>query len=231
KPTVSKSGYLTRIRISEKPRYSVKFAGAQLNCRRERLCGDAYEQFYDHEGRFCLVLSDGMGTGGRAAVDGAMTAALAGRMMQAGFGVPSILRIINSALIVKSGDESLSTLDTLRIDLFTGRLESQKAGAAPSFLYSCGRVTKISAATLPIGILRDIEAAEHFDSVTSGDWLIMVSDGVISDDSAWLEALISRLMKRDTDPQTVAREIVAEARERQGEEHSDDTTALVLQIC
>ena len=227
---ISVSGCLTRIRLTEKPKYTLCFGSAQLNCRTEKLCGDSFEQFYDHDGRYCVVLSDGMGTGGRAAVDGAMTAALAGRMLQAGFHYDSILRIINSSLIVKSHDESLSTLDAVRIDPFSGILQGLKAGAAPSFLYRNGRLTKITASSLPVGILQDISGEEYEEIVGTGDILVMVSDGVADDDTDWLEELISKLIRKHTDEKTMANEIVFNARERQDNERGDDTTALVIRV-
>lgn len=229
KPTVTQNGFYTKIRLTEKPRLAVRFASAQLNCENEKLCGDAFEHFYDSEGRYCVVLSDGMGSGGRAAVDGAMTAALAGRMLQAGFHYDNVLRIINSALIVKSKEESLSTLDALQIDLFSGYVKGLKAGAAPAFLYSRGHVCKITASSLPIGILRQVDARHYEEYVDKGDLIVMVSDGVVSDDTAWLEEMIARLARNGTAEKTMASEIVFYARERQGE-RTDDTTALVMRI-
>lgn len=229
-PVITKNGHITKARLTEKPKYTPHFAAAQVNCRKEKLCGDAYESFYDHEGRYCVVLSDGMGTGGRAAVDGAMTAALAGRMLQAGFRFDSILRIINSALIVKSGDESLATLDTVRVDLYTGHLQGVKAGAAPAFLYSRGQVVRLAASTLPIGILREIESEQYEDYMREGDFLVMVSDGVCDGESEWLEELIDRLVTEGADEKAMANEIVFRAGERQTPPCSDDTTALVLRL-
>ncbi len=229
-PEVSQTAYLTRIRLTQTPKFALRFGSAQLNCRTETLCGDSFEQFYDHDGRYCVVLSDGMGTGGRAAVDGAMTAALAGRMLQAGFHYDSILRIINSSLIVKSGDESLSTLDAVRIDPFTGALQGLKAGAAPSFVYSNGRLTKITVSSLPIGILKDISSEEYEEHLDRGDLLVMISDGVAEGETEWLEELICRLAERRTDEKTMASEIVFHARERQDDERGDDTTALVIRV-
>ena len=45
-----------------------------------------YKYFYDGKGHFIMILSDGMGTGGRAAVDGAMASGLMARLLKAGFG-------------------------------------------------------------------------------------------------------------------------------------------------
>jgi len=229
-PEISKAAFMTRISLMQAPKFTFRLGSSQLNCRTETLCGDSFEQFCDHDGRYCVVLSDGMGTGGRAAVDGAMTAALAGRMLQAGFHYDSILRIINSSLIVKSGDESLSTLDAVRIDPYTGAVRGLKAGAAPSFLFSDGRLTRVEATSLPIGILKDITCEEYDEQLRKGDVFVMISDGVAEGDTEWLEELICRLAVRGTDEKTIASEIVFTARERQGEERGDDTTALVIRV-
>ncbi len=229
-PIVSHADFFTKICLMEKPRLTVRFAKAQCHCQSERFCGDALEAFHDHDGRFCVVLSDGMGSGGRAAVDGAMTSALASRMLQAGFHFDNILRMINSAMLVKSGEESSATLDAVQIDLYTGTLCGVKAGAAPTFLCSRGHVCRIHSTSLPIGILQTVEATKYEEYVAVNDLLVLVSDGVVSDDSEWLEALIERAQKNGDSEQALANEIVYAAVERQGE-HSDDTTAVVMRIC
>ena len=58
------------------------------------------------------------------------------RLLTAGFGYESMLRMINTALITKSEDESLATLDIVDINLFTGDVRLHKAGAGASLLYS-----------------------------------------------------------------------------------------------
>lgn len=229
-PVQSQTNHITKVHLSEKTRLRAGFAAAQLCCCKEKLCGDSYEQFYDHEGRYCLVLSDGMGTGGRAAVDGAMTAALASRMLKAGFSFTSVLRVLNSAMIAKSGDESLATLDAVTVDLFTGHVRGFKAGAAPSFICSGGHVSRLSSSSLPVGILKVVEAEQYEDYLHEGDIFVMVSDGVVADESEWLEELLIRLHNEQADESTIANEIVFYARERQDADHTDDTTALVARI-
>lgn len=64
-------GDVIRITLTEQPLYRVSVGSAQLCCAGEKLCGDAFESFQDSGGRLVTVLSDGMGSGGRAAVDGA----------------------------------------------------------------------------------------------------------------------------------------------------------------
>ena len=68
-----------------------------------RLCGDSFSCFEDGCGRQAAVLSDGMGAGGRAAVDGAMASGLFSRLLQAGVGPEAALQVVNSALIAQIG--------------------------------------------------------------------------------------------------------------------------------
>ena len=175
------------------------------------------------------MLSDGMGSGGRAAVDGAMASGLTSRLIQAGFGPESVLRRVNSALMVKSGDESLSTLDIVELDLFDGRMESRKAGAAPSLLCSMGRVSRIERSSLPVGILRDITAELSQDTLVDGDILLMFSDGAMAGGLEWIEEKLRAFDAKAGDVKALAEEIASEARRRQ-EGKEDDVTVIAVQL-
>ncbi len=50
-----------------------------------------------------IVLSDGMGSGTAAAVDANMTVSLITKLIDAGVSYTAALKIVNSALLVKSG--------------------------------------------------------------------------------------------------------------------------------
>ena len=91
-------------------------------------------------------------------------------------------------------------------------------------------MTKVLSDSLPIGILRDVDAQPYDEHLESGDYWIMVSDGVADGDTEWLEEAIAKLVKRNVGEQAMASELVFYARERQSGEHGDDTTALVLRI-
>ena len=83
-PCVSTAQGKCRIQMSEKPVYRVAAGFSQHICGNGTLCGDSYEYFSDGFGRQAAVLSDGMGSGGRAAVDGAMASGILSRLLQAG---------------------------------------------------------------------------------------------------------------------------------------------------
>ena len=122
-PSVSENGGEIFIVLNEHAALRVDVGVEQKCASDSAMCGDAYKYFFDGRGHFIMILSDGMGTGGRAAVDGAMASGLMCRLIKAGFGYDCSLRILNSSMLFKSTDESLATVDIASIDLFTGRVE------------------------------------------------------------------------------------------------------------
>lgn len=229
-PVVERTETETRIAFTERCAYRVVVGAAQLRSDGETLCGDAFECFRDGNGRQMAVLSDGMGSGGRAAVDGAMAAGLASRLLKAGFGFESLLRLVNTALMAKSEDESLATLDIAAIDLFTGELELLKAGAGVSLLYSRGRVLRLDESSLPLGILRELTFARTALRLSDGDVLLMMSDGVSDGGVEWVEELL-RDYDRDTGGvQGLAQLIADTSHDRFDNEKGDDVTVIALGV-
>lgn len=226
-PTAAPCGEDIRILLTEPSRYTVEIGLAQHCCDGEKLCGDATDTF-THDGRTVLMLSDGMGSGGRAAVDGAMAVGLTSRLWKAGFSPSSILHSVNAAMLVKSREESLATLDVAVIDTFSGRLDSYKAGAAATLLYSGGRVSRLERASLPIGILPNVDFDHSADWLCDGDVLLMLSDGALCDGLAPVEMLLHEHAATDG-VQALAARIADTARAAQGE-HADDITVIAARL-
>ena len=226
-PTVTRWGERVQITLTEPPRYTVESGFAQLCCDGQRLCGDAV-QIQTVDGGVLAVLSDGMGSGGRAAVDSAMTAGITSRLWQAGFTPTAVVKTVNSALLVKSRDERLATLDVAYINTHTGRLDSYKAGAAATLLCSGGRLSRLDRPGLPIGILSAVDFEHSHDTLSHGDVLVMVSDGALAAGVAALEEWV-RAYPADGSMQGLAQTICDAARgAEQG--RSDDITAVALRI-
>lgn len=226
-PVVAQWGEQVRITLSEPPRYTVRHAIAQLCNDQEKLCGDAADVFAVGGGLVAMV-SDGMGSGGRAAVDSSMTVGIASRLWKAGFSPAGILQTVNAALMVKSREESLSTLDVAIIDTRSGRLDSYKAGAAVTLLKSGGRVSRLERSSLPVGILPAVQFEHSHDLLSEGDVLLLVSDGALAGGVAAVEELL-RDYPADAPLQPLADSIVTAARQA-APEHQDDITAVVLQL-
>lgn len=214
------------LELVQKPPLRVEFGAAQHCCDGERLCGDSYDAMLDDGGGAVMLLSDGMGSGGRAAVDSAMTCNLLAQLLRAGFGVHGALRVVNSALLIKSDDESLSTVDCLRMSLFTGEVSFCKAGAAQSFVRSDGQVRDVDIPSLPLGIMRELDCGSTQMQLNIGDVILMVSDGAITEDVDWLRYELERF--DGADPRSLARKVVSLAAARRADSGDDDITALVL---
>ncbi len=226
-PCVSSWEDRCRIQMCQRPQLDVGRGFSQYCAGGGAFCGDSTNVFYDGCGRLVAVLSDGMGTGGRAAVDGAMTSAMAESLLKAGIGFDSMLQTVNSALIAKSGDESLATMDLACIDLFTGQTEFRKAGAACSVVRRGRRSEVIEASSVPVGIMPGIEFASCQRDLNPGDVIVMVSDGVVASGNEWLVDLVMA-WDEDENPNLLAQRITEEAKKRRSDGHEDDVTALVL---
>ncbi len=229
-PVLEYAAGTTRVSFTEQHTFHIAVGFSQLICKGEKLCGDAVELFEDGSGRYIAVLSDGMGCGGGAAVDSAMAAGLAARMLKAGFGYESMLKMINTALMAKAEDESLATLDIAVVNLFTGELELLKAGAGVSLLYSKGRISRLDESSLPLGILHELTFARTNDRLVDGDILLLMSDGVSNDGVEWVEELLHEYDITAAGVQGLAKKIVDTARERQTDEKGDDVTVVALAV-
>lgn len=227
-PSVTAAGDTLKLQMCQKPVYAVQRGFAQHAANGASLCGDCAEAFTDGSGRYISVLSDGMGTGGRAAVDGTMTAGMAQSLLKAGIGFESTLKMINSAMLAKGGEESLATLDVACIDLFTGHVSLRKAGAAGTVLRRRKKTEYLEAKSVPVGILPEIAFARSEKDLDAGDMLVMVSDGVTASGTEWLCDLIANY--EDDDPQALSERIVERAIKDRADGHEDDVSAVVLLI-
>lgn len=217
-----------RMQMSQRPVYRVQFGIAQHACCNAKLCGDSYSCFTDGKGRFIAMISDGMGTGGRAAVDGAMTAHMMANLLKAGLGFDCALKIVNAAMQVKSGEESLATLDIAVLDLFDGALGIYKAGAPISFLKQGRNVRRLDAVSVPIGILDGAQFARKCERLKENEWIVLVSDGVVAAGQAWLMECIEGW--NDNSPQNLAETIVEKAQKHRTDGHDDDMTVIAVQL-
>ncbi len=193
-PSVVTAEDVTRTTFFEQARLRIQYGCHQICAREGKISGDCCDTFSDSRGFYHLILSDGMGTGGRAAVDSIMTVSFVLRLIKAGFGFDAALKLINSSLLIRTGEETLATLDIGCIDLYTGKMEFLKAGAASSFLCRDGKVAEITGSSLPAGILQGIHYDRRTVRLREGDLIVMVSDGALTVAPEWLKeelALVS----------------------------------------
>lgn len=222
-PSVIQNSEEKNIMLWEKPSYKAECSYYQVSANENDICGDSIESFFDGKGNSVTVLSDGMGTGNRAAIDGAMASSLFSRLIISGFSFPCALRLVNSAMLVKSNEESLATLDILKINLYNGQSVIYKAGATASLLYRKGKVSEIKKSAMPIGILRQAEFATIRGGLKDGDAVIMMSDGAADSSLDEIKAYITENGITDDLPE----KLCAIARGRNVTRHDDITVASI----
>ncbi|MEG2378079.1 MAG: SpoIIE family protein phosphatase, partial [Clostridia bacterium] len=162
--------------------------------RDSEMSGDSGSYFKLDDGKLCVILSDGMGTGKAAAAMSATAISILERFLKSGIDPKCALATINSALVLK-GEEcgAFTTLDFMQIDLYTGDTSFYKLGSAPSYVKRDMHVRRIASESLPAGIPcanpSDIERMRirlHYK-----DFVVLATDGVAdAGDDKWLMTLI-----------------------------------------
>ena len=212
----------------ERTRYSVESGIRQISSGGGKWCGDTTDSFYDGKGNFIMVLSDGMGTGQKAAADSVLCCSLASLLLRSGYPVDCILAMVNAAMLVRSGEESLATLDIAVINLYTGDVDFYKAGASFSVAMKKFRLLKIEKPSLPVGILSEV----MFETVTlnagDSDVIVLMSDGVTDDVlSVWRDILRT---SADYSGNELAARLSETAFMNCGKENADDITVMIAAV-
>lgn len=209
--------------------FHVELGVAQAAKNGQDVSGDYYSYLELRDGRQVFILSDGMGSGGKACQESRAAVQLAEQLLLAGFRRQPVIRTVNTILQLRSREESFATLDILQIDPYKGKAEFLKIGAAPSFLCARNQVREIRTPSVPLGILNDVEIKQVSVDLEDDTLLIMVSDGIFEVrpfKPDWLKKYLSGKLPRH--PQVLADEIVHYARAAAArQELRDDITVLV----
>ena len=196
--------------------------------------GDCYSFMEMKNGQAALILADGMGFGNSAKIESSATVELLEDFMESGFDKNTAMKMINSILVLKSNDDSFSTLDVCFIDLYNGYGEFLKTGASISFLFRDGNLQIIKSSSLPIGILTNVEYEVFNKKFRDGDIIIMMTDGVfdsienIHDKKQWLLEILLRL--NSNNPQDICDYILSQAKIASNNIIKDDMTILTARI-
>ena len=195
--------------------------------------GDSYSYMNIGDSQYMMAISDGMGSGEKAYKQSSATITMLEKMMEAGFDKEMAIKTINSMLILKSSKEMFSTVDLALMDLHKGNIDFIKIGTAPSFIRrKNGQVERITSSTLPVGIVQDIDIELSSKKIEDGDFIVMVSDGILEvnkgEGEEWFLNLLSSCDTRN--PQHLADEILKKALQFTGNEPTDDMTAMVTKV-
>lgn len=186
--------------------------------------GDVSRSFKTPEGILYLIVADGMGSGKEAAEESADASELAEKLLRAGASPETVMRMLNTALILRS-ERRLTTLslDLMRVNLFSGEACVYKYGAAPSYVRE-GKAVRTVLGQSPAAGLDEVEPDCTRLCLESGSAAVILSDGAAKTDTVadrLLECVPGAL-------QELAGNILREAAERGGWE--DDMTVLTLSL-
>lgn len=191
------SGQMKAFFYKEDAAYHVLTGTALAIKENEEISGDNYSFLESAPGEFCIILSDGMGSGEKASKDSSIIIELMEKFLEAGFSEKMAVQMINSMLISGSEEGNMSTLDMCRMDLYNGTCKFLKIGSSASFIKRQNMVERISAGNLPLGIFGSPDMELTSRELQDGDYIIMVSDGVLDGLSQGIgEDMLSELISR-----------------------------------
>lgn len=228
RPIITDFDNCYKISISEKKNFNVDIGISQHACNNGKLCGDSCCYFEDSSGNFNVIISDGMGTGGSAAAEGAVASELMKNFIKSGISFAGALKMVNSALMLKPKDEFLTTMDIVSLDLFSGQAKFIKAGSPSTFIVREGKVFDINFESLPIGILNEVTFSQEIHSLQAGDVVLMVSDGATDIGSEWIQKILTS--EDYNSVQELSNLVVNAAVAIRKEAHDDDISAVAFKI-
>jgi len=179
-------------------------------------------------GYYLLGLSDGMGSGHKAAKESEAALSLVKRLLNLGFTPRVAVKTANSLLLRPGEQERFATMDLVFINLYTGEGQIVKVGAAPSFLKRGGRVWLLNDNSPPAGILRELDLAVSTRWLEPGDVLLLVTDGMLVRGEEWLLEALEEL--DNTEPQAAADLLLQQAIALAGNCLRDDMSVMVARL-
>ena len=198
-----------------------------------RISGDNFALLDLQGGRQAAILSDGMGAGEDACRESTMVIELLEELLGAGFPEKAAIRMLNAALVMGREEIHYSTVDMTIFDLYTGMCEIVKAGASSTFIKKSGQVEHLSSSSLPIGVVNRIEIDAATRQLDDGDFVIMVTDGVLDALPVGEQDILLETIIQGTDmcnPKELAHHVLEQVLAWTGKEPMDDMTVLAAGI-
>jgi len=220
-----------RIVLLEAEPLSASVGIASMKKKGEAVSGDRGTYFKTDQGKLCIILSDGMGSGENAAKESVAVVRILERFLRAGVDPAVAMKMLNSMMLLKNGEDwGFATVDLMCIDLFTGETVFYKYGAAPSYVRTGRTVRRVRSENLAAGLI--IGEEDGLPDIVKmrlkpGSLALVASDGVIAEtNDAWLRELLGEFESGDA--KHLARQALQAAYTRYGA--GDDMTVLAVKI-
>lgn len=217
----------------EDTKYKTLTGVARKSKEGEAVSGDNFSFLELRGGQLAMILSDGMGSGREANEESEEVIELLEQMMETGIREQTAIQLLNSLYALWSDSRSFSTIDMGMIDLYTGSTRFIKMGAAASFIKKKDGIERIESASLPAGMLQQIETETSSVQVEDGDFVIMVTDGILDsfageNKEECLELILSEV--ESNNPQEMAETILEKVLEVSEKAWKDDMTVLAAGV-
>ena len=208
-------------------KFDIEYAGASSPSGSGEISGDKQKRFFTRDDYFYSIISDGMGSGRGASSAAELCVGFLELLLKSGSSKTVSMRMLNNLLRAR-GDECSATVDMLEIDLIYGRTTFLKSGAAISFVKRGEDIFRIRSKTVPIGLMKNLDAEKTDFEIKEGDVIIMLSDGIIGadEDMGWLLALLVKPLPDSLED--CAKEIIIRAQSKN--ECKDDMTVSIIKI-
>lgn len=217
----------------EEPKYVALTGFCKVTKENETVSGDHYSILESEKGRLSLILSDGTGSGEQASKDSERVLDLMEKLLEAGYEREAAVDMVNVAFFAGGREYSHPTLDICDLNLYDGQCYFCKVGGAVSFLKRGNRVETVSQGNLPLGIFRNIEVSTMERQLKNGDYVILVTDGVLEAfNEEDYETVMARVVEdmEDVCPGEIAEKLMEAALMACGGHIQDDMTVLVAGI-
>ncbi len=221
-------GEYETIVFEEEAPFCILTGMAKATRENETVSGDTCSFIEQGNGKLIMALSDGMGSGEKAMADSELVIDLLERFSEAGFSKETAAEMINGVLVARTEEENMSTLDVCDINLYTGNCELLKIGSASTYIKHGEMIERVEADSLPLGIFHKIDVSGQKRQLADGDYIIMVSDGVVDgvDNEEIFEQVLAQIKLQS--PQEMANYILQFVLHKTMGRVQDDMTVLVL---
>lgn len=214
------------LRFNQQTKYMIDFAFSQKSAKESQPSGDCCGFFTDGLGNAYVYISDGMGSGSRAALDSKMVSGLFRRLVKSGIECDAAVKMINTVMLAKSNEESFATLDIGKINLDDCSLTLYKSGAASTLIKYDDTVMMFNSPSNPVGIIPDSKIYQRECSFEEENILVMLSDGV--EDNMYKYAKEQLLSSNNL--QEIVDNICVNSWKKMKDETRDDVTVAAARI-
>lgn len=212
-----------------RPAFDAAFGVSCAKKEGESASGDTHSVIKIDERTFLMALSDGMGSGEYARKISESAVSLVESFYRAKLPPDLILTTVNRLLSFNK-EESFACIDVATVDLDSGRADVVKIGSPLGFLLTPAKIEILESESLPLGILDGVRPTTLSKTLSDGDTLLFISDGITAafGSSADLAEYLCTLSPLN--PQSLTDSLLDEALRRAGGRPTDDMTAVATRL-